>query len=87
MISNHESLTWQEKYTISTDPQQRSVRLPLIKGTTLDEPVCRSVVLSVMCSIMIDGRIWRREPFSKLRSRLVSCAHLLATTIKYDVRE
>jgi hypothetical protein len=53
---------------------------------TLDEPVCRSVVLGVMCSIMIDGRVRRREPRSKLRARLVSCEHILATTINYNVK-
>ena len=74
-------------HTISTDPQQGSVGLPVIECRTLGEPVCGSVVLGVMCSIMIDGRVRRREPSSELGERLVSCEHILATTIDYNVRE
>jgi hypothetical protein len=80
-------MTRQEKHTITTDPQQRTVRLPLVKCTTPDKPFCCPVVLGVMCSIMIDGSIWRSEPLSKLRARLVSCDHVLGTTINYNDRE
>ena len=80
-------MTRQEKHTISTDPQQGSVRLPLIECRTLDEPVCCPVVMGATRSIMIDGRIWRSEPLSKLCARLVSCEHILATTINHNVRE
>src|SRR6266576_1078741 len=81
MIGNHKSMTMQEKHTITTNPQQRTVRLPLIECTTPDKPFCCPVVLGATCSIMIDGRIWRSEPLSKLRARLVSCEHILATRI------
>ena len=38
-------MTRQEKHTISTDPQQRTIRLPLIECTTLDKDQTGSGVL------------------------------------------
>jgi hypothetical protein len=71
----------QETRTIATDPQQRTILLPVTKCTTLDKPVCGPVVMGVTCSIVIDGRIWRGKPCSKLLSGLVPCEHVSAITI------
>ena len=66
-------LTKEEKFTIATDPQQRSILLPVTESTTLDKPVCGPVVMGVRCIVVIDGRIWRGEPCSELLSGLVPC--------------
>jgi hypothetical protein len=71
----------QEKLTIATDPQQRTILLPVTECTTLDKPVRGSIVMGVTCSIVIDGRIRRSEPCSKILSRLVPWEHVSATTI------
>jgi hypothetical protein len=67
-LNGNERLTRRKKHTIATDPQQRTVLLPLVEFVTLDEPCCRSFMLNVARGIMIDGGIRRREPFSKLLS-------------------
>lgn len=54
----------------ATDPQQRTVLLPLTKCATLDKPLCCSVRLGVTCNIMIDGRVRRAEPCCAIVSNL-----------------
>ena len=80
-LNRHDRLTGQEKLTIATDPQQRTVVLPVTKCTTLDKPVCGSVVMGVTCGVMIDRRIRRSEPCSELLSGLVPYERISATII------
>ena len=78
IFNGHERLREKRERTIATDPQQRTILLPLIKYTTLDKPLCCSVKLDVTCNIMIDGRVWWREPGSKFYTRLVPYEHVSA---------
>ncbi len=81
IINNYETLAKQEEHTIATDPQQRSVLLPLSECVAFDKPLCCPVVLAVTCSIVVDGRVRRSQPCPKLLARLVPCEHVSATTI------
>ena len=54
-----------DRRTFAIDPQHRTVLLPFAECAALDKPSCGPTLLDSACVIMIDGRIWRREPYSK----------------------
>jgi hypothetical protein len=59
--------------TIAINPQQRSVVLPFSEFGALNKPRCGSLVLSLACIVVIDGRVGRREPYSKFLLHLIPC--------------
>ena len=44
-------------------PQEGISEFPLTEYTALEKPLSGAVVTSFACSVMIEGRIWGREPF------------------------
>jgi hypothetical protein len=57
--------------TIATDPQQGTILLPILECFALGKPGSGSIVLTIICDVMIYGRIWSSKPSSKRLSGLV----------------
>ena len=61
--------------TITTNPQEGAVLFPFLECAPLDKPRRSATMLDFACSVMIDGRIRRREPCSEFLLQLVPCEH------------
>ena len=61
------------RHTFSVNPQQRSSRFPFLEDTSFEKPFRISLMVSATGDVVVNRRIWRREPFVKLLSQLVPC--------------
>jgi hypothetical protein len=59
--------------TIATDPQQGTICFPIFERVALSKPGGGSIVLTIICDVMIYGRIRSSKPSAKLLSGLVPC--------------
>src|SRR6266702_1283559 len=73
-----------EGRTFPVDPQQRygGLVLPFHEHTSLEEPRCRPLMLSVVRDILISGWIRRRQPRSVVSPCLSPCSGISAPTTK-----
>ena len=44
--------------TFTMNPKERACFLPLLKGASLKEPGCGSLVVSTARNVMVGGRVW-----------------------------
>ena len=68
-----------EEHTFTVDPQERSHRLPLRKGTALKEPLRRSPLVDFGCDVLIRRWIWWGYPSPKALSQLIPCEQVRNT--------
>ena len=69
-----------EELTIATDPKEGAILLPFPECAAFDKPPCCPAVVDFACSVMVDRRIWRREPCAKIVSQLVPCEGMSSLT-------